>query len=396
MTERDGRGPLAVSAVLFGCLFAAQAAVIALSPVLPQVASDLDVSTAAAGQLRMVLGLTAGVTALAAGRLGARYSLRRLLTTGALLLAAGSAASAAAPSFEALALAQAAVGVAVALLASTATAAAADWVQPSERARVLSWALTGQPAAWIVGMPLIGALGSVSWRYGWLALPLVAALAAAAAVAGHGARTPPTGEAAPLSRVFADSSVVAWTASELLVSAGWTATLVYVGALCAEADNASSAVIGFVLAAGAAAFVAGNFTFRRVAGADPRALLTPLSFALAGGVLLVATVRPTLAVTSALFAAAAFVGGGRMLLGNLFGLELAPANRLALTGVRAAATQFGYFIGSAAGGAALAAYGWNGFGVVAASLIALAPLPLAVVARRDARPLRPRAEPLRP
>ena len=194
--------------------------------------------------------------------------------------------------------------------------------------------------------------------------------------------------------MLADRGVAGWTGAELLVSSGWTATLVYVGALCAEAHDASSAVVGLVLAAGAAAFVAGNVTFRRLGGADPRSLLTPLSLALAAAVLLLATVRPTLAVTSALFAAAAFLGGGRLLLGNLFGLDLAPGSRLALMGIRTAATQFGYFVGSAAGGAAIAAYGWDGFGVVAAALIALAPLPLAVVDRREVRSLRARAQPL--
>ncbi len=46
-----------VGAVLFLCLFAAQSAVIALSPVLAEVARDPDVSTAAAGQLRTLAGL---------------------------------------------------------------------------------------------------------------------------------------------------------------------------------------------------------------------------------------------------------------------------------------------------------------------------------------------------
>ena len=50
----------------------------------------------------------------------------------------------------------------------------------------LSWALIGQPAAWIVGMPLLGVAGGHSWRYAWLGLPLVGAVLAAAAVARDG------------------------------------------------------------------------------------------------------------------------------------------------------------------------------------------------------------------
>ena len=46
-----GRAQAAVGVALFLCLFAAQAGLIVLTPVLSEVADDLDVSTAAAGQL---------------------------------------------------------------------------------------------------------------------------------------------------------------------------------------------------------------------------------------------------------------------------------------------------------------------------------------------------------
>src|SRR6188472_1170389 len=44
------------SPVLFLCLFVSQAALLVLSPVLPEVARDLGVSTATAGQLRSLSG----------------------------------------------------------------------------------------------------------------------------------------------------------------------------------------------------------------------------------------------------------------------------------------------------------------------------------------------------
>ena len=153
-----------VSVTLFAALFASQAALIAMSPVLAKAASDLHVSTAAAGQLRTVTGLAAGLTALSLGVVTARVALGRLLLGAAGLLAAGSLASALAPSYPLLVAAQLPVGVAVAVLTSVGTLAAAEWVHPDLRTRALSWALVGQPAAWIVGMPLVGLLGERSWR----------------------------------------------------------------------------------------------------------------------------------------------------------------------------------------------------------------------------------------
>jgi predicted MFS family arabinose efflux permease len=179
-------GYRAVSAVLFLCLFASQAGAIALSPVLAEVARDLDVSTAAAGQLRTIAGLVARVTALALGRLGARVALGRQRLGGSLLLALGSLASAAAPSIGLLAAAQVPVGAGIGILTTAGSLAAAEWVPRERRAATLSWALIGQPAAWIVGMPLLGAAGERSWRWAWLAFPLVAALLAGAAVARRG------------------------------------------------------------------------------------------------------------------------------------------------------------------------------------------------------------------
>ena len=47
--------------VLFAALFASQAGLLVLSPILPELARELGVSTAAAGQLRTVSGATGGM-----------------------------------------------------------------------------------------------------------------------------------------------------------------------------------------------------------------------------------------------------------------------------------------------------------------------------------------------
>ena len=113
----------AASVALFVCLFAAQAAVIAMAPVLAEAASDLDVSTAAAEQLRTISGLAAGITALAIGLVAGRVGVGRQLPQRRALLAVASIASAAAPTFVLLALAQVPVGVAVAVLTGAGTLA---------------------------------------------------------------------------------------------------------------------------------------------------------------------------------------------------------------------------------------------------------------------------------
>jgi predicted MFS family arabinose efflux permease len=359
------RGHAHVSAILFLCLFASQAGLIALSPVLAQVASDLDVSTATAGQLRTASGLAAGTTALALARIARRLSLRALLAGGAGLLALGSLASAAAPSFVALALAQLLVGAGVAVLVTGATSAAAEWVPPEHRARVLSWALIGNPAAWIVGMPTIGLVGGTSWRYAWLALPLVAAVAAAVVAMTRAPSSPPGGVAgAGVLAALADPDVARWSIGELLANSAWIGLLVYAGALFTESYGTSSTLTGLVLALTAVAFVAGNMTARRHAAGDLRPSLVRLALAMAVLVPLVGTLRPSPTVSAVLLSATAFLGGARTLLGNAVGLQAAPERRVAIMATRAAANQFGYFVGSGLGGIALASFGYPGFGML--------------------------------
>jgi predicted MFS family arabinose efflux permease len=380
-TNDDEHGYARVSVTLFAALFAGQAALIAMSPVLAKAASDLHVSTAAAGQLRTVTGLAAGVTALTLGAVTARVALGRLLLGASAVLAAGSLASALAPGYPLLVAAQVPVGVAVAVLTSVGTLAAAEWVHPDLRTRALSWALVGQPAAWIVGMPLVGLLGERSWRYGWLALPLAAAVAAGLLTAPRAGRRRAPSRPAPVRTAIRDRAIARWLASELLANTAWAGTLVFAGALFTESYHASTALTGCLLAVAAAAYVAGNLACRRFVGREPRAVLVLFasSLALVDGLFGVA--RVDVLGSAALLAGAGFLAGGRTLVTSAFALSTPPDLRPAVTSLRAATMQLGYFVGSLVGGAALATGGYSALGLAmglcffgAAALLARRPV----------------------
>ncbi len=357
----DRSGGHGVTVALFMALFAGQAAVIALSPVLADAASDLHVSTAAAGQLRTITGLAAGVTAVCLGAVGARIGLGRQLLAAAALLALGSLASAAAPTFLLLALAQLPVGVAVAVLTTAGTLAAAEWVSPERRTRVLSWALVGQPAAWILGMPLIGLVGEASWRLG-LAFPLAASVGAGILVASRAGRPPAESRPAGSRVALANRTIARWLVSELLANAAWAGTLVYAGALFAESYGTSTGRTGCLLAVTAIAYVAGNLACRRLVRREARGILVLLALSLSVTDGLFGIVRSDVGTSTALLSIAAFAAGGRTLVASAFALATPPDVRPAVTGMRAATMQFGYFAGSMAGGAALSAGGYGALG----------------------------------
>lgn len=368
------------SVVLFASLFAAQAGVIAVSPILVRLADDLDVSTGVAGQLRTITGLSAGLTALLAGRIGLVLDLRQQLLTASILLAAGSLASAAAPSYLVLAAAQIPIGLAVALYVTAGTIASASWVAPELRTRVLSWALVGQPAAWIVGMPLSGIVGEWSWRYAWLTVPFAAALGAGLVlVLGFRAAgsEPDAPQPVALRSALVDPDVARWLAAELLANTAWAGTLVYAGALFVESYDSTTATAGVVLAIGAGAYIVGNRVARGLSPAHPRAALTALSLVLAAATFSFGAARWSLATSSVLFSVAALFAGSRTMISSSYGLARRPALRPALMGARAATMQFGYFGGSIAGGLASATAGYTALGVVIGGLFLAAAATLA-------------------
>ena len=383
------RARVSAGNVAFVSLFAAQAGLLTLSPILPSVAGDFGVSTAAAGQLRTLVGLVGGITALAVVFVGSRIGLRRLLLAGNGLLGLGSVASAAAPSLIALAAAQVAIGAATGLLISGGLAAAATWAAPERRAQTVAWASLGQPTSWVLGMPLIGLSADLGWRYAWLGVPLWAAVTGLAAVASR-----PSDERASTSSPLAhslrwDAKLAGWTIGEVLSFAGWGGGLVYTGALFVQSYDAAPGTVGLLLGAAATAAFPGNFLVRRWLSGSSRQLLVGLGLAAATVTALFGTMRPGLAVSTTIFTLLVLVATTRAVAGSTFALYVTPSRRLAVMGVRASANQLGYLLGAGLGGVALAAGGYPVLYLTLGGLFAVGTLPhiAALLAERAA--LRP-------
>ena len=351
------------SPVLFLCLFASQAAMLVLSPILPEIAREFGVSTPAAGQLRSISGATGGLTAIALALAPRRPGLRDLLSAGAALVSAGSALSAAAPTFAVLCVAQAILGVGVGLLVAAGIAAAGEWADPGRRAHVLAWAIAGMPAAWIAGMPVVGLVAELDWRAAWLAVPMLAGLVTLVAV-----RMRP---ADPPSRRSSERVGIArFAVGELLANAAWAGVLTYSGTLLLGSYALSPGVVALGLGAMAVAMIPGTFSARRYSALASPALLAALTAFQGGAVLVLCAVRPAPAVTLAVLAAMAFVNGNRSMVASTVGMDSVPEDKLAVMSMRAAANQLGYLLGAAAGGLALAAGGFPGLGAALAGMFA--------------------------
>lgn len=370
--DSDRRVSLGPGWVLFTSLFAAQAAILVLSPILPQLADEFGVSTSTAAQLRSVSAITAGVVALALAAFGKRFGLLSLVKTGLIVLAVSSVVSAWAPTFAVLVITHLALGFGLAAVLSGGMAASEAWAAPGERNRVLSLALIGQPVAWVVGQPIAGLVAAESWRWAWIAVPFASAVAGLLVLALRDRAMSDVGRDCDPAGLLRQPGMRGWVTSELLAFTAWGGALVFAGALYIEQFGVSVGLTGVILGVGAALYLPGNWLARRMVERGSRFLLVGSTIGAALMVILFfITGELPVWVSATAFGIAVFFAGARTMAGAALGLELASGRRLAAMSVRTGAGQFGYLLGSAIGGVLLGiggydAMGW-GLGIIFAS-----------------------------
>lgn len=383
------RRSVPAAGVLFMSLFAAQATLFVLPPILPRLAAEFAVPVAAAGQVRAITGLVAGATPFLLRLVPHPLVLKDVITTGLGVVAAGSLAAALAPDFPVFAAAHALIGVGLGLVLTAGLAAPAVWASPAERARTVSWALMGPPTAAILVTPAAGLLADLDWRLAWLAAPFAASIVAAAAVRTHPAGDRLVLTQLPLRALLRRPELASWVAGEFLAYSAWSGVTVYAGALLIRSYLVAPAVAALAIAASAAAFLAGNRLTRRWLEVGPRPMLLVLALALSATAAAWGAVRPDVWTSAALLVALGLLAGARTLVGSMFGLQTAGRHSVAVMGVRTTAQQYGYLVGAALGGTAISIGGYRGLGAVMSILFFLAAAPHARAAWRTCRIQKP-------
>ncbi len=379
------RSGLGVGYVLFAALFAAQASIMVLSPILPQIAEEFGVGTAGAAQLRSVSGVTAAVFALVLAVRGNRFRLSTLLYAGLALFAVAALTCAVAPTFAVMIGAHVVIGLGLAAVLSGGVAASEVWAADGQASRVLSWALIGQPVAWVVGQPIVGLVSQGSWRWAWVVMPLASSLVALAALALRDTSISDEGQRCDPYGLWQEPGVKRWATSELLAFAAWGGALTYSGAVFIQAYDLGVGKVGLILGVGAVFYLPGNFLGRRWLEKGTGLLLVGFSLAAAVAVGVFSSARTGLATAVVVFAVAVFFDGGRTIAGAAMGLGISNGRRLAAMSLRTSATQLGYLLGASLGGILLDQWGFVGIGLGFGLLFATAGL-IQVPATRSQAP----------
>lgn len=165
--------------VLTMVTFAFGSAAFIFAGLLETMAADLGVSTAVAGQLQTAYVLTSAVLGPVAAHLLGRFDRRLVVLVGLSFGLLLHLACAFTPNFETLLGLRGLAGLAGAMSGPAASVAAASMVPPERRGSALAMVAGGMTLAFVLGIPLGSVVGSI---FGWRATFLFAALLSASAL----------------------------------------------------------------------------------------------------------------------------------------------------------------------------------------------------------------------
>ena len=136
-----------------------------MAPFLTAIARDLATSLPAVANLFSIQAVTWGVASLIAGTLSDRLGRRTILVAGIALLGMTRLGFAASHAYSQLVIWQLVSGVGGGAFMGTVFAAVSDHVPAGGRGRALSWVITGQSLALVVGVPIVTVIGALAgWR----------------------------------------------------------------------------------------------------------------------------------------------------------------------------------------------------------------------------------------
>ncbi|WHT16679.1 MFS transporter [Crossiella sp. CA-258035] len=322
-----------------------------IAGLLPQIAADLQVGLAAAGQLVTGFALAFAVSAPVLGALTSGLDRRKALLLALAVFTVGNIATALGPDYLTVLLARVLTAVGAGLIGAAAFSAAAAIAPPERRGRALAVVMGGLTLAIAFGLPAGTLIGGADWR---LTLWAVAGLGVLAAL-GVARSLPPI--ALPADRLRArlaplrEPWVFGLLAVTTLTLAGTHVLYTYISPALAGATGGSATALTVVLLAWGVGNMVGNTVAGRLADRyPPRHVVTG---GLAAAAVLLAL--SPLAVDDLVVAVVWAVGWGVCVSLPVVPqqsrfVERAPSASALLLGLNNSAIYLGVALGGAAGG----------------------------------------------
>ena len=161
-------------AVLSLTVFANISVILIIPPLLVEIATDLEISVAAAGQLATATFAGWAFTGVSGGPLSDSFGRRPVVLGGLAVLTVSILASAFAPNFEALIVLRVLTGLGGGIIPPTVVGAVADVISTARRAQALGILVATQGLASAISVPGVALLANLGdWRFAFMVAGLM-------------------------------------------------------------------------------------------------------------------------------------------------------------------------------------------------------------------------------
>ncbi|HEY9291452.1 MAG TPA: MFS transporter [Microlunatus sp.] len=342
-----------------------------LAGLLPQVASDLQVSVSTAGQLTTIFAITYAISSPLIATLTGRLDRRTVLAGGMIIFLVGITGQALGTTFLMVAISRVLAAIGAAGFQANAYAVAGLLAEEGKRGRALATISTGGTVSTVIGTPFGVLIGqSLGWRTSIWVIAALAAISALVVPLLPAVRMPAVALRQRI-RVLGQPRVLAILAGTTLILLPTFAVLSYLPVLAAPVVTGSLLAVAMVINGGGQ--VIGNQVAGRVI--DARGALPVVIIALAGSLLCLVVLPVARQSAWSLLLIL-------LLLGCLAGANIVPQQHRLFTvagdaattalGLNGSAIYLGIALGSAIGGLSLKIIGVGWLPVVAAVLAAFA------------------------
>ncbi|MEU4828767.1 MFS transporter [Actinomadura sp. NPDC023710] len=324
-----------------------------IAGLLPAIATDLQVSTPAAGQLVTVFALVMALSAPVMGALTSGLDRRSALLIALSVFVVGNAVTALGTSYEVVMAARIVTAAGAGMINSAASSTAGAIASPERRGRALAFVLGGLTLATALGLPLGTLIGRTDWHITLWAVAGIGLVAVIGVAGGLPKVTLPAASLGDRLRPLRQGRVLALLAVTTLVFLGAYTLYTYIGPALQEATGGSESLLTVILLAWGIGVLAGNIIAGRLVDRyDPAHVLTgPLAIA-AIALGLTSVAAATLASTLA-WAAIWGVALGVIVVPQQHRLiALSPAAAPVLLGLNSSAVYVGMALGGGLGGLA--------------------------------------------
>ncbi|MGA7669710.1 MAG: MFS transporter [Nitrolancea sp.] len=345
--------------------FAATVNAVILVPTLQPIADQFDTTDAVSGQIGTINAVLSGLTALIAAQWIDRFSRRRLLRIGAVIIVTGNMISALAPALSWLFVGRGLTGVGGALILPTCIAAAGDLFEdPVKRNRAVSTVWAATSLTLLVGLPIltqITALASWRWTMASALVPFGILLAGTNWLPTHiPGGSDETGQTTGLRAVFEYRPAVLLLVGISMFWVVFFGAYTYWGAFADTRFHVTANQLSLLLLVGGAADLVGTYAAPlAISWRSPRYMLITCATAFGLNLLAVGVLYITYGSLFLYMLIFGVSSGALVVYASILLLDTLPAVRGAMMSLSAAGNSLGGAAGIALAGVLLAVMGYD-------------------------------------